>query len=214
MFFVPFISQSLLLAARLSCVDSLYLFCSIFDGDLFNYISLFHKISRLDFVLMWISVMPLITQWNDTVEADSQWLMLRCMLRELCNTVPLIWPVSPDQLWGRAAIERVREMEACDTLHRTLMRGREPKELGNKIRCNSIQLLLSRHGWRFKTHPVKIRFTDEEEDCSSHSAAVCYAATASHSQKLWFISTPGIIRLRRDLKADSRLDLKENAEII
>lgn len=85
-------------AARLSCFDSLYLFCSIFDGDLFNYISLFHKISRLDFVLMWISVIPLIIQWNDTVEADSQWLMLRCMLRELCNTVPLIWPVSPDQL--------------------------------------------------------------------------------------------------------------------
>lgn len=100
---------------------------------------------------------------------------------------------------------REREMEACDTLHRTLMRGREPKELGNEIRCNSIQLLLSRHGWCFKTHPVKIRFTDEEEDCSSHSAAVCHAATASHSQQLWFISTRGVIRLRRDLIADSAM---------
>lgn len=97
------------------------------------------------------------------------------------------------EIWRRdvSETEREREWEACDTLHRTLMRGREPKELGNEIRCNSIQLLLSRHGWRFKTHPVKIRFTDEEEDCSSHSAALCYAATASHSQQLWFISTHG-----------------------
>lgn len=78
------------------------------------------------------------------------------------------------------------------------MRGREPKELGNEIRCNSIQLLLSRHGWRFKTHPVKIRFTDEEEDCSSHSAAVHYTVTTSHPQQLWFISTQGIFRLCLD----------------
>lgn len=41
----------------------------------------------------------------------------------------------------------MREREVCvGALHRTLMRGREPKELGNEIRCNSIQLLLSRHG--------------------------------------------------------------------
>lgn len=93
-------------------------------------------------------------------------------------------------------------MEACDTLHRTLMRGREPKELGNEIRCNSIQLLLSRHGWRFKTHPVKIRFTDEEEDCSSHSATVRYTATTSHSQQFWFISTRAVFRLLLDLIAE------------
>lgn len=30
--------------------------------------------------------------------------------------------------------------------HWDLMRGREPRELCNEIRCNSIQLLRSRHG--------------------------------------------------------------------
>ncbi len=129
-------------------------------------------------------------------------IMPRCMLREIFNMALLICPVSLDQLWDM----REREREGgCDTPHRTLMRGREPKELGNEIRCNSIQLLLSRHGWRFKTHPVKIRFTDEEEDCSSHLASRCYAATASHSQQLWFISTRGVIRLRQDLVADSAM---------
>lgn len=101
------------------------------------------------------------------------------------------------RLWARQ-----REVGACDTLHRALMRGREPKEPGNEIRSNSIQLLLNHHGWRFRTHPVEIRFTDVEERRGSRSAAVRHTATTSHSQQLWFISTWGVIRLCWDLKAD------------
>lgn len=65
--------------------------------------------------------------------------------------------------------------------HWDLMRGREPRELCNKIRCNSIQLLRSRHGWRFKTHPVKIWFRDVAAALTKPAAR--YTATASCSQR-------------------------------
>ena len=138
---------------------------------------------------IWISVIPPIIQGNDQLEYKQVvqlWLYCRQSVGDgwgVCWENCAIWFLWFGQLAQISCEIWKREREACDTPHSTLMRSREPKELGNKIRCNSIQLLLSRHGWRFKTHPVKIQFIEEEEDCSSHSTAVCHAATASHSQK-------------------------------
>lgn len=57
--------------------------------------------------------------------------------------------------WPRSSVMAIKEREGegerkdgggGGLWHCTLMRGRQPKKPGNKIRCNSIQLLLSCHG--------------------------------------------------------------------
>lgn len=50
-------------------VVPLYLFVvysGVVNGDLFTTMPLFDQIGRLDFGLLWISVMPVMTQSNDT----------------------------------------------------------------------------------------------------------------------------------------------------
>lgn len=145
--------------------------------------------------------------------ASELWLMLSCIW---CHWfVWLAW--ISREIWERhvSKRERCRPVTLCTE---TLMRGREPKELGNEIRCNSIQLLLSRHGWRFKTHPVKIRFTDGEDDRRSRRAAVRYAATTSYSQQQMIYKRTDVIGFRWDLIADSAIMWyrceKENTTII
>lgn len=51
------------------CLVPLYLFVvysGVVNGDLFTTMPLFDQIGRLDFGLLWISVMPVMTQCNDT----------------------------------------------------------------------------------------------------------------------------------------------------
>lgn len=60
---------------------------------------LFDQISRSHFVVMWISVISLMIQWNTSEQNGRLRLLLRCVLTEICTMGSVICLVIPNQLW-------------------------------------------------------------------------------------------------------------------